>query len=181
MKEKTNVREALVPLLILFPWNFHIGGECVIRHSNYEIGWISQQKDRTKICLYGEGLLDCLLDGAEGSCRIQKEMGEEEIVFSYGAVDFVAGSREHMGAARIPGLPDLACLPEEQRDDGEEVTLYVGEAQLTKENSRKAEIAPMESLGQYRGIGCYDVTLAADGLFKGNFKTDEDYQKGRYQ
>lgn len=149
----------------LLPWNFHIGRECVIRHSNYEIGWISQQKDRTKVCLYGEGLLDCLLDGAEGSSRIQKEMEEEEIVFSYGAVDFVAGSREHMGAARIPGLPDLACLPEEQKDDGKEVTLYVGEAQLTKENSIKAEIAPMESLGQYRGIGCYDVTLAADGEY----------------
>lgn len=149
----------------LLPWNFEISEDCVIRHSNYEIGWISRQEDYTKVCLYGEGILDCLLEGTEGSCRIQKEIAEEELIFSYGNVDFIAGRKERMGAASIPGLPDLACLPEKQQEDGEEVCLYIGEAQLTKENSRKAEIAPMETMGQYRGIGCYEMTLDEDGEY----------------
>ena len=148
----------------LLPWQFRIGKDCRIEYSNYEIGWMKQQNENWRVCLYGDGEFDCVIEGKTGRHHIRKEENTGDVFsFSYENVEFIVGTKKQMGAMAIPGIGDLVCQPSMQQKEGTISDSYIGTAILTKRNSRAAKILPMESQGQYRGIGNYEMTLEEDG------------------
>lgn len=149
----------------LLPWHFRISADCEIVCSNYEIGWIARKNDRTEVCLYGQGRLDCLLRGAWGEQRLEGRPDAGEKQFSYGEVDFWVTDAEKATLGHVPGLPDLLSAPGMQERAGEAPTLLAAEAQMKPQWQRAARISPMESMGQYRGIGGYLTELSEDGEY----------------
>ena len=149
----------------LLPWRFRVSAGCEIRYCNYEIGWIDRRPGETRVCLYGSGPLECALLGEDGEMHISRSDMAEPVHFACGKTAFVAGSLESMGAGHIPGLPDLKCGLSSQRKEGKIEALSISGGVLAGKESRKMEIAPMEKMGQYRGIGHYRITVPRSGQY----------------
>lgn len=148
----------------LLPWKFHVSENCEIRYCNYEVGWIEEVDGQTRVCLYGEGRLECLLVGQTGESLICKEEIDGEYCFVYEGVLFTAGSLHKMASERIPGLTDLRGTMEEHKETYKVTELLAGECELRCTETRKP-VQEMEKMGQYRGIGRYRIELQEEGEY----------------
>lgn len=153
----------------LLPFDFRLSADCVLRYANFEIGWIEETETGVRAGLYGEGDLVCGLDGTEGIREIRVEADRladgETVCFSYGNVEFLVGTEEKMADGHIPGLPDTVRPLSSQKGEGHIRSMERGSCKLACPKERETEIAPMETLGQYRGTGCYRVMLPEDGEY----------------
>lgn len=149
----------------LLPWHFHVSQTCEIQYCNYEIGWIDRRQDGTGVCLYGSGPLECALFGENGETHVSRSDMTEPFRFACGKTSFIAGSPESMGCGHIPGLPDLQYPPSSQKKEGKIEALSAAPGILTGEGGRRTAVAPMEKMGQYRGIGHYRITVPRSGQY----------------
>lgn len=148
----------------LLPWNIQVDETCEINFSNYEIGWISEEDGRKKVCLYGEGALECKINGKYGECIIYEKNIGDGYQFFYGNILFIVGSLKNVAFGHIPGLPDMKNNFGEQKKTGKVDEVFICECELGCNESRK-RVQQMEKMGQYRGIGRYRIRVPEDGEY----------------
>ena len=139
--------------------------DCEIGLCNYEIGWIQEAAGRTEVCLYGSGyfFLSVQNRGENKTVTFDRVEGIQKVE-AFGVL-FHIGSRRDCGMACIPGLPDLEAEPGRQEQRKEAAFLMKSDLTLCCDAKAPVSIAPMETLGQYRGIGRYEVQIEEAGTY----------------
>lgn len=167
----------------LLPFHLQLTSDSsVILHlCNYELAWVTEENEKLTVGMYGYGPFHALvsLDGITHTLIHTPQ--EETDSCQIGRLTFLLGTLKSMGEACVPGLPDPArplcaqrtqktltsCLtaicdfpsPDDQTDERQSCKKHTI---LPLSEPVRTPVLPMEHLGQYRGIGCYQFRLEQD-------------------
>lgn len=154
----------------LLPWRFRLDqeGRVLLWLCSYELAWFEEKEGQLRVGLYGNGTLEAVLE-IEGTIHHISQApvpGVNE--WTAPGVSLLFGTKESM-AACVPGLAEPARLLEEQSKEYRIDKCWASACSFATVLEKKALVQPMEKLGQYHGIGCYEVELPKQNglLFKG--------------
>lgn len=143
----------------LLPIGLQITDKVRIIWSNYEIAFVDRKPDKTRIALYGMGILDLQLsDGTQEMNYQIVTMGGQLKHIEYEDCEFIIGNAKFISELDIPGIAASEFRLRNNYQMARVSSALWGELK----NEEATEISPvseMEKHGQYRGTASYEIEV----------------------
>lgn len=159
--ENYSVGVKLDPLYTaLLPIGIQITDKVRIIWSNYEIAYVDRKPEKTRIALYGLGILDLqLFDGVQEDNYQIVTLNGQLAHLDYEDCEFIIGSAKPVSELDIPGLMASEFRFRNNYRLAKVCSVLWGELK-DEEINEISPVSEMERHGQYRGTASYVIEVA---------------------
>lgn len=144
----------------IIPVNIELGNNLLLVCSNYEIA--SANKNKTNLSFYGKGDFEAILQKGKEKIVIHKKMESEYEELEMEGLCFSVGKKEHIAMSTLNGIIDVKGDINHQYESTDVLEVQCNDYQSQFTHTRDENVACMEQLKQYRGIGAYEVNINDD-------------------